>query len=277
MSALGRHGVLRVARETLFYLAVLVTVAFFAFPLFWMLLKSLHYTRDIVSYEPRFVAQLTLVNYVRAVSEPEFVRYFRNSVLYSLVASGITVLITSMGAYVVAKTRRRSIAIGILAIRMAPLMVYLIPTFFALARMGATRTWYGPLVGYMMLTVPPATWLLTGFFETIEPAFEEAATVDGATHLQAFFLIVLPQVVPGMVAVFVLAFAQVWNNLIVSLVLSGPGTQTLPLMISRMQTFYDPNMGKIVASANLTTLPVLILIVIARKHVIATFQRLDLS
>lgn len=259
-------------RQVAFYVAVIVVVVFFAFPIFWMALKSFHFTRDITSYEPRFFAPLTLENYRAAFQESKFPRYFLNTALYSITGASATMVLSATGAYVIAKIMRPGIAIAILAIRMAPLMLYLIPTFFVFSRIGLTSTVLGPFLAYLMLSVPPATWLLSGFFRTVDRELEDAATVDGANPYQTFLRIILPQVTPGLVAVFVLVFAQIWNNLILPLIMSGPDTQTLPVMISRMQTLYDPAMGKIIAAANLTTLPVLLLIVLAWRHVVSTFQ-----
>lgn len=260
-----------------FYSAIALVVSFFAFPLAWMLLKSFHFTKDIISYEPRFVAQLTLTNYLSAIRETQLVRYVANTMGFAVGGAAMTVLIGSGGAFVIAKIRKPVVAIGILAIRMAPFMLYLVPLFLVFSRIGLNGTIAGSFIGYLMLSVPPATWLLTGFFATTEPSLEEAALIDGADRFQIFFRIVLPQVRPGLVAVFVLAFAQIWNNLIVPLIISSAATQTLPVMISRMQTLYDPTMGKIMASANVTTAPVFLLIIFARKYIVSTFQKLRIG
>jgi len=256
-----------IVKNVALYMVIGIACVFFLFPIFWMILKSFQQVKDIMSPIPRFITPLILKNYIGAFIDTEFVVYAYHSLLFSSIATSGTAIIASMGAYVISKTERESFGFMILLTRMCPYILYMIPVFILFKNLGLLDTALGMSLGYYILTVPAASWLLIGFFTNIPPEIEEAALIDGASRYTAFFRVVLPQVSSGVIAVAVFNFAECWNYLLIPLILGGPNTNTLPVMILNLETLYSPKIGMMFATSVLTIMPILGLVIFARRHI----------
>ena len=110
--------------------------------------------------------------------------------------------------------------------------------------------------------------MLISFFEGDVARLEEAARVDGATRWQAFRLIALPVAAPGILAAGLLGFILSWNEFLFALVLSGPGTQTLPVGLASLETHAGVEIAPLAAATVVSLLPVFALLPFLRKHLI---------
>lgn len=263
----SRNELQKIFGKVILYTVVGVACLFFLFPIFWIILKSFQHVRDIVSPVPRFFTPLVLRNYLKLFTDTDFLRYAYNTLFFSSVATSVTSIIASMGAYAIIKIKRESIGLLVLISRMCPFILYLMPIFIIFKNARLLDTVIGMSLSYLMLTIPAATWLLIGFFANVPPEVEEAALIDGASRYAAFFRVVFPQVSSGVIAVAVFNFAECWNFLLIPLIIGGENTNTLPIMILNLETLYSPQIGVMFAMSVLTIMPILGLIIVARRHI----------
>jgi N,N'-diacetylchitobiose transport system permease protein len=132
-----------------------------------------------------------------------------------------------------------------------------------------TNTIIGLSLTYIMFVLPFTIWVLRGFVGNIPRELEEAAIVDGATRLRAFFTITFPLVAPGLVATGVFAFIQAWNDFLFALVIMNkPENQTLPVWV---QAFNEgargTDWGGVMAGSTIMAIPVIIFFLLVQRWV----------
>jgi len=110
---------------------------------------------------------------------------------------------------------------------------------------------------------------MMGFCANIPRELEEAAVIDGCSKYSAFFRIILRLIGPGIASAALLSFAEGWNNFMIPLILSGPRTEPLPIVISRFRMFYSIELGDMFATAVLMSIPVFFFAFACQKHLLS--------
>lgn len=254
------------ARRVLFSAALGLVLAVFVFPFFWMVFNSVKTTEKLQEYPPVFVFRPTLDNFRSVVRETPFLRFAWNSLVVSLGAVGLGLVLGLPAAYGVARYRHRGLAVGILVCRMIPGVSFLVPWFIVYRWLGLLDTFTGLVLAHLVITVPLVTWIMIGFFEEVPADLEEAARIDGCSTFGVFFRIALPLVRTGVVSAAILALIFAWNHFLFPLILAGNATKTLPVVVYSFMTFDELNLGGVYASATLITLPVLVMVLAVQRH-----------
>ena len=127
----------------------------------------------------------------------------------------------------------------------------------------------GLIIIQLTLVVPMAIWVMLGFFEDVPAELEEAARIDGASRLGAFFRIALPLCAPGTAVATILGLIASWNNFTFVLILGGGKTTTLPMAVYRFMVFEDIKFGPLAAAAALLTLPIIVLALSVQKYLVS--------
>jgi multiple sugar transport system permease protein len=109
---------------------------------------------------------------------------------------------------------------------------------------------------------------MISFFEDLSADLEDAALIDGCSHLGVFWRVALPLVKPGIVATAILSFVFSWNNFLFSVILAGRATRTLPIAVFNMISYEEINWSTLAAAATLITLPVLVVALFAQRHIV---------
>jgi multiple sugar transport system permease protein len=213
------------------HLALVPFLVFALFPFYHMALTSLKTDREI--YDRHAVPLLirqgpTLEHYQKLLWETGFVTWTKNSLLVTLLATTVSVLIGTIAAYALARLR----FFGVGTFGTGIFVTYLVPTsllFLPLAQvvhwLGLADSKWALVVTYPTFLVPFCTWLLMGYFRTVPKEVEECAMVDGATRVQALMRIVLPLAVPGLVCAVLFAFTLSWNEFIYALTFTSSSDQ----------------------------------------------------
>lgn len=199
-----------------------------------------------------------------------FLRFYGNSLFVTIVNTILGLLIASLAAFVLAKHRfpgRNLLFIIILASMMVPWQVALIPSFMIVRDLGWVDT-------YWALIIPALPKAFTLFFLrqymlSIPDELVDAARVDGASEIRIWWQIMLPLVIPAMIAMGLFMFLGEWNNLVWPLVvIQSQELRTLPMVMSTMVSQYQApvNLGMVMAAALLVSLPTLILFVVFQKQ-----------
>lgn len=262
-------------RRILAYLALAFVVLAMAFPLVWMILSSFKSEQEIYLYPPTILPQqFTWQSYRDLFRLTAFATWFRNSLIVALVVTLISVSLSAMGAYVLARFRYGFFQIFarlILFAYMVPSILMVIPIFQIIWRLNLSNTLTALLLVYNTILLPFGLWTLRAYFAGIPHEIEEAALVDGATRWQAFYKVVLPQALPGLISTALFAFHVAWNEyLFASVLLWASNKMTLSAGVATLigdTAVYSWSV--LMAAAVLVTVPVIVLFSILQGFLIA--------
>lgn len=249
-----------------FYAGLIFVLAFFLFPFGWMIVNSVKTNDRIQEYPPAWVFAPTADNFRDVFRQTPFLRHAGNSLIVALGSVGLGLALGLPAAYGIARYGFHRLGIGILACRMIPGVSFLLPWFIVFRSLGLLDTYTGLIIAHLIITVPLITWIMLGFFEEVPVELEESARIDGCSPWGAFFRIALPLVRPGVAAASILALIFCWNHFLLPLILAGPRTKTLPVVVYSFMAFDELNLGGVYASATLITLPVLALTLLVQRH-----------
>ncbi|HEV8635181.1 MAG TPA: carbohydrate ABC transporter permease [Chloroflexota bacterium] len=213
----------RLAHRVLVYAGLGLYSLLAVFPLYWLFKSSFTVGLDLIAAVPSFLpGSVDLSNYQRVFSVGLITTFFANSLKLALLSTFFTILIASLAAYSLSRFRYRGrdlIQRTVLLAYMFPGILLAVPLTLLYVQIGLINSHGGLLVAYVTFSLPFALWLLIAYFETIPHEIDEAARVDGATHLDVFVRIILPLAAPGIVTAAIFAFLGAWNEFILGLVL----------------------------------------------------------
>ena len=240
------------------YLIVLSLIA--VFPLVWVLLCSVKSSGELTSNPTRFFPKhFTLENFTHVIQDLGVAKNIGNSLIIAIITTGIAIVISSMAAYGKVRffPKLGSIMSKVLvATYMFPPILLAIPYSMVMAKLGLVNTRIGLIIVYLSFSVPYAVWMLVGFFKTVPLGIEEAAKVDGANKFQTFIQIVLPLVMPGIVATAIYTFINAWNEFLYSLILiNSTDKMTVSVALKSLQGAEILNWGDMMAASALVVVP----------------------
>ena len=240
------------------YLIILSMIAFF--PLVWVLLCSVKSSGELTANPTRFLPKhFTLENFTHVIQDLGFAGNISNSLIIAISTTCIAIVISSMAAYGIVRffPKLGSIMSKVLvATYMFPPILLAIPYSMVMAKLGFVNTRVGLVIVYLSFSVPYAVWMLVGFFKTVPLGIEEAARVDGANKLQTFVRIVLPLVMPGIVATAIYTFINAWNEFLYSLILiNSTDKMTVSVALKSLQGSEILNWGDMMAASVLVVVP----------------------
>ncbi|MCV7284115.1 carbohydrate ABC transporter permease [Mycolicibacterium wolinskyi] len=244
--------------ETLRIAVLTAAFIFVLFPIAWVALAS--FKTPAQMSEPFLLAFSPTMDNWRAVLESGIFAAAGRSALVGLVTVSISLVVGSMGAYVIAKYRAGGslTRFGMLAAQVVPPAVMVFPFLTMAHALRLTDTLAPVIFAHLSFVLPLVTWFLIGFFEAVPPSLEEQARVDGFTRWQAFRLVVLPQVFPGIGAAGIFGFTLSWNDLFYGLILAPGNAAILPVAISNFNTFRGVQIGTMSAAIMIAIIPVVV-------------------
>lgn len=248
--------------------AVVLVLAGYLFPFYWMVLASLKTQIQNFAFPPLFVFTPTLENYRSVFVNNPFALYLGNSLLIGL---GSTLLGLALGlpaAYGIARFRKGGVALGFLIARIAPGISYLVPWFIIFSELHLVGSYTALILSHLTVALPLVVWIMIGFFEDVPDELEDAAHIDGASYFQTFLKVALPMVKPGIATAGILSFIQSWNTFMYSVVLSDSETRTLPVAVFGFLSYGGFDWGSLTAAATIITLPVMLLALMIQRHIV---------
>ena len=252
------------------YVALTVVMLFFLLPLLWILRTSMITKVEAYKMPPNWMAAWTLDNYVAIFTNNPFGRYFANSFLISLASTVVAVMLGARSGYWICRMckRKDQMKLTILVTQMIPPVVMVIPLSLIVKNMGLDDSYFALIISYLSFNLPYVIWMLLSHFESIPKELDDAAAVDGCTHVQAYFRIVLPLVMPGIMATAVYSFIVSWNEFMFALNMAGMNTRTLPVAIAALDTQQGVMIAELCASTIVAILPVIFLTVFIKKYLV---------
>lgn len=218
------------------YAALVLYILFLGFPLLWLISASVKSSGELnsltVSLIPR---QFHWENFSDALDRQGLLRSAANSVVVALISTALVVLIALPASYVLARFKGMFRALGtgwILVSQVFPVILIILPLFLILRMIGLTDSLLGLTLVHTTFTLPFALWMLQGYVSAIPFELEEAAAMDGANRLRVLANVVLPLLMPGVVATAMFSFVSSWNEFFFALVLlQSPENYTLPITL----------------------------------------------
>jgi multiple sugar transport system permease protein len=266
----------RQAPTLLGYAVVILASIMAIFPIYWMVATSLKTRWDSWRLPPKWIFVPTLENYVSVFTgegwnATPMGSLLAHSLIISVSATILAIFAASMTAYSLARFPHtkgsRQFAGWVLSTRVLPPVVVALPIFAMMQRLNLVDTYPGLIIPYMAFNLPFVVWMLKGFFEGIPEDLEHSAMVDGATRWQAFRMISLPLVAPGIAATAVLIWTLSWNEFLFALLLTR-SLKTAPVSVTEFVTMYGIEWGQLTATASMMALPPLILTTLVQKHLV---------
>jgi len=258
------------------YLYLFLIMAFTLFPFFWLVFNSFKPSREIFSARPTlYVKNPTLENYRWALGPKgaNLGRYLLNSILAAGLTSLLTIVFATTGGYALGRFAfwgREGIGVFLVLSQMFQGPLIMIPWYKMASAMGIINTRLVLVLIYGTATIPTCVWLMSGFYHGVPKDLEEAAMIDGCSHFGAFWRIVLPLVVPGIIATGLYSFIIAWNDYQYALILtSSDFAKTVQVGLAELMGFFGKtSWGGIMASGVLTSLPVIVLFVVIQRYLI---------
>ena len=222
-----------------------------------------------------FPSKWVTTNYHTVFSDSLFTSALRNSVFIALIATLLAVVIAMFAAYAIARMTfpgKKLLLSMALAIAMFPQAALVGPLFNMWRNFGIYDTWIGLIIPYLTFALPLSIWTMSAFFREIPWEMEQAAQVDGATTWQAFRKVIVPLAAPGVFTTAIIAFFLAWNDFVYGISLTSTGAaRPVPAalgLFSGASQFEDPT-GAIAAAAVIVTIPVIILVLIFQRRIVA--------
>ena len=257
-------------KSFLTYVFLVFMVIISMFPIMWMIDSSLKGTSEIYSSPPTFsIHHVTLENYIRVMFESGIPRAFLNSIIISVTATFITLVLGCLAGYGFSRYRfkgRRMLYVGLLYGQMMPAVVLIIPVYLVFSKIGLIDSYFSLILPDVAITVPLATLMLKSFFDGVPIELEDAARIDGTTKLGILLKIIIPIAKPGLVSVAIYTFLSTWEEFIFALNLTNSAAvRTLPIAINMFKGEFVIDWGAIMASGAVISLPVILLFVLCNK------------
>jgi len=263
------------------YFFLTLFAIFFLMPPFYMLITALKSKEEIAAItNPWWVSAPTLSNFIELLTQNAYMTFFRNSAIVSICVVIITMLISVIAAFSLARMKfwgSATLATGVFLTYLIPDTLLFIPLFKMMAWVRDTtgieliNNWWTMVILYPTLTVPFCTWIMIGYFASIPKELDEAALIDGATWIQTLTKIFIPVALPGIIAATIFCFTVSWAQFLYPLAFTTSTTElVLPVGIVTTLIKGDVfNWGQIMAGALLGAAPPLIIYAFLMDYYIA--------
>ncbi|MCM3693779.1 carbohydrate ABC transporter permease [Neobacillus niacini] len=248
-------------------------VIFFAvlnlFPLYWLFTSSLKNSSDVVKMPPDwFPKTITFSNYVDVFNNQPAFRWAFNSIFVSLVSTIALIIVSCLAAYAFSKLKfkgKNVIFIIFISSLMVPKEVMIVPLFRIIQDLGMVNSLNGMI--WPNVATAFGVFMLKGFFDSIPDSLRESARIDGASEFTVFYRIMVPMVKPGIGALFILNFVQVWNDYLWQLVVGqDENSKTLMVGIATLMQDLNPNFAYKMAGATVAAVPMLLIFIFFQKY-----------
>ncbi len=246
-------------------------------PLVWMFSSSLKSNLEIwappAGLFPRKVHLETYSElFQRTQAGGSYLRWLWNSILVTVPVTILSIMVSSIAAYSIARFRflgRAAFLQTVLIGQMLPAALLVIPLYTMMRTLGLFDTLAGLTVVYLTFTLPFCIWMLIGFFASIPRELEEAAMLDGCSHMQAFTRVVVPLAVPGIAATALYAWLLAWDEfLLARTLLPTLSNWTLNMGLQAYITETQISWNLAMAGGLLMTIPSLLVYLVLQRYLV---------
>jgi trehalose/maltose transport system permease protein len=263
-------------RPSVGFLAFVVALgAGLLLPLYFALISSVRAESTLFGAPSLWPGAPTLEHYRALFSARHFWTPIGNSLVVASATTALSVVIGSAAAYALARLAfraKRFIVGAVLAVSMFPQISTVPPLYLALRELGLIDTYPGLVLPYLTFALPLTIWLLYAHLRELPKSLEEAAQIDGASRLAAFFYVILPLALPGIATTAILTFVYCWNEFLFALAFTlGPEHRTVPVAIALLSGRHQVPWGQVLAASVVATLPVALVVLAFQRRIVRSF------
>ena len=252
---------------------LVVGLLFALLPILWMVSCSFKSNSDIFSIVPKLVDKIDLSAYRSIFGDPEKIRYFINSLVVSSVVTMLTLIVAILTAYSFSRfdfKGKKVLNMFIMSTQAVPPITLLIPYFGLVVGFGLYDTYWALIITYLVFTLPYAIIMMTGYFNTLPKALDEAVQIDGGSSRTVLWRILVPISMPGMVSTGVYTFLQCWNEYLFALTLTkSQDMRTVPVGIQLLMGQHSYEWNEMMAMSVLGAIPILVIFLFFQRYFMA--------
>lgn len=261
-----------VGRILLLYLPLLLLLLFLIFPFYWTFVTSIKPDSElystVVTYWP---LNATFASYQKLFTDFNFIKPMSNSLLVAVITTVVSLTVSTLAAYAFSRFKfrgRKVLMVMFLTNNMFPTVLLLIPLYAIMRNLGLLYTPIALVLAYTTFTIPFSIWLLNGYLHDLPMSLEEAAMVDGANRAQAFLRIILPVLVPCLIATGVYIFMTSWNEYTFAVMFTNEANRTIPVALKNLIGQLGVQWGLLTAGGIITIIPVCVMFFFAQKRLV---------
>ena len=250
-----------------FFLSILALLVLV--PILWIILGTFKPEKEIISYPPTFIPQtLTFQNFVNVSERIKIWRYALNSLIYAGGTTLIAMFVNSLAGYVYARYTFKGKTICFLltlATMMVPFQVIMVPLFLIVFKLGMYDTYWALIIP--RVAVATSIFMMRAAFTGLPKELEDAGRIDGLSEFGIYLRIMLPQVKPALICLFILSFNGSWNDLLwPMLAASSTNMRTLANGLALFVGEYTVQYGAAFAGTVISLIPMLLMYIFGQKY-----------
>jgi len=258
--------------KVVLWLLIIVLLVWSLFPIYWIVVMSFKENKDVIQKVQTWLPDpFTLEQYKGIFERETFWSSLRNSVLTSLFATLISLVVSILLAYAVSRTKmkgKKLILEFVLFTYLLPMFLLFIPIYCVMAQLGLSNNILSLYIIYPVTCIPYATWVFVTYLQSIPYSLEEAAMLDGCSRMGIITRIIVPLALPGIMSIAIFCFTRVWNEFLLAFSLLSDQKQfTLMITIKDYMIGDMFAWGKVFATSVCASLPVSIMYFISSKHI----------
>ena len=275
------------SRVVIYGLLILWTIVALA-PIFWVITTSFKTAPDVMQgklipfldFQPDWMGWRSVglspdtIGFDSTVRD-QFLTRFSNSLVVSLSASALATILGAITGYGLSRfgyqfgpLRNADISFFFISQLILPPVVLALPFLVFYRELALIDTHIGLILIYTLTVLPIVIWIMRDQFLSIPPELEEAALVDGEGVWGAFFKIILPIALPGMIAAFVLSLVLTWNEYVFAVLLTATNTITVPVLVASQTGSQGINWWAMAAVSFAAILPLIIVAVLLERFIV---------
>jgi multiple sugar transport system permease protein len=257
-------------RLSLRYLAAILLVIVFVFPVYWLFIISFKTPDEIFAFPPVwYPASIQFNNYAVLFKDGDAWSVW-NSLVLASVSTFFAMIFGTIAAYSLVrfKTGGENLAVWIISQRMMPPVAIVFPLFLLYVYFGWVDTYHGLIILYTAFSLPYVIWMMRGYIEDIPLELEESALVDGCTRWEVLWKVVLPMARSGLFATAVFTFIFAWNDFLFALVLTRTEVTTYTVQVTHYFGGQSNFWAKIAAMSVLGTIPVFFTVAVMQRYLV---------
>ena len=261
----------RLGKRITFGVGITLAIAYF-FPFFLVFVNSVKLKYDILANPLALPVHITWENFQQAYAKMNFFRSLTNSLIITVLSVSLLIIFSSMLAYYLARTKNKTskyIFLILVASMIVPFQALMIPFMARFAPLVSYNNRGALIFFYIGFGTALSTFLYHGFISTIPTEIDEAASIDGASDMVAFWRIIFPMMRPITATVAIINALWIWNDFLLPRLVLDEASQTLPLSTYRFYGQYTVEDGQVMAGLALAVIPIVIFYLILQKQFIS--------
>ncbi len=240
------------------------------FPFIWMVSTSLKLPSQVLAWPPRILPQVfTFENYRAVFQKADMIRYFWNTIRFTVVSTVCIVMTSAWTGYIFAKYRfpgKGLLFVIIISTMMIPFQCYMIPLYMFMVKLHVVNTYWGLQLPYLVQAT--GTFFMRQNFESLPDEYLEAARLEGASEAALFFKIALPNFRSALGGLSIFVVSLIWGNLIWPLIITSSDKNfVIELGLTYFQQVYSVDYGQFTAAATVAVLPVVVFFAVFRRQI----------